>query len=252
MLGSYLLLKGDHTYVNMFGAGVESRLEWYPEYQVNLGPAQDPGGMPLTVDGYYDLSSQLYRRYFQNGLVLVNNSAASLVYQPSQVMQQVIINGWGGGVRDGDIDPATNTYTAGWLTSRLVSSVTVGPYSSVILINADAPIQLPPPPGPVPGGPILPFRVFQPSADAMAVAADLEAPSVVSRARSFNSDSGSGRSAFGKNNAIHPGPRLRSEVPASVTHGSPTRQLQTLRPALALWPGDCLLRSLRELASEAS
>lgn len=148
VLGSYLLLKGDHTYVNMFGAPVDTRLEWYPEYQVNLGAAQDPGGMPSTVDGYYDAGSGLYVRHFENGLVLLNNSGASLVYNPGQAMQQVIVQGWGGGVRPGDIDPATNRYVAGSLASQLTSSVTVGPYSSVILINPGQPLEGPPPPAP--------------------------------------------------------------------------------------------------------
>jgi hypothetical protein len=145
--GSYLLLKGDHTYVNMYGAVTDSRLMWYPEYQVNLGIAQDPGGMPLTVDGYYDPNSQLYVRYFQNGIVLLNNSATSLVFTPAQAMQQVIVSGYGGGVRPGDIDPASNSYVAGSLSSQMVNSVTVGPYSSVILIYAGDPIEVPPPGG---------------------------------------------------------------------------------------------------------
>jgi hypothetical protein len=142
--GSYLLLKGDHTYINMYGNPTATRLEWYPEYQVNLGAAQDPGGMPSTVDGYYDPASQLYIRHFQNGIVLLNSSASSLVYNPAQTMQQVLVNGWGGGVRPGDIDPATNSYVAGSLTSQLVSTVNVGPYSSVILINQGVPVQTPP------------------------------------------------------------------------------------------------------------
>jgi hypothetical protein len=133
--GTYLLLKGDHTYVNMYGAVTGSRLEWYPEYQVNLGAAQDPGGMPATVDGYLDPGSGLYRRFYQNGIVLVNNSGNSLAYNPGQVMQQMIVNGWGGGVRSGDINPNSNTYVGGSLSYQPVNSVTVAPFSSVILLN---------------------------------------------------------------------------------------------------------------------
>jgi hypothetical protein len=143
-LGSYLLLKGDHTYINMLGAPTSSGLEWYPEYQVNLGAPQDPGGMPTTVAGYYDPASGLYRRFFEHGIVLVNNTDTTQVYDPGQTMQQVIVNGWGGGVRNGDIDPATNSYVAGWLSSQLVSTVAVAPFSSVILINAGDPIDAPP------------------------------------------------------------------------------------------------------------
>lgn len=167
VFGSYLLLKGDHSYVNMYGGRVPSRLEWYPEYQVNLGAPQDPGGMPLTVDGYYDPASQLYRRYFQNGIVLLNNSNTPQVYNLGQVMQQVIVNGWGGGVRPGDIDPATNSYVAGWLSSQLVNTVTVGPYSSVILINQGIPIQAPPPGGGA--GTLPPFRIPESSGPSISI-----------------------------------------------------------------------------------
>jgi hypothetical protein len=139
--GSYLLLKGDHTYINMYAAGGGTSLMWYPEYQVNLGAAQDPGGMPTDVSGYYDPGSGLYVRHFENGIVLLNNSGTSRVYNPGQVMQQVLVNGWGGSVRPGDIDPATNTYVGGWLSSQLVSTATVAPYSSVILINQGTPID---------------------------------------------------------------------------------------------------------------
>jgi hypothetical protein len=146
-MGSYLLLKGDHTYINMLGAAVDSGLEWYPEYQVRLGAPQDPGGMPTTIAGYFDPSSQLYRRYFEHGLVLVNDTGAPQVYNLGQVMQQVIVSGWGGGVRPGDINPVTNQYIAGSLSSQLVTTVTVAPYSSVILINQGDPIQRPASPG---------------------------------------------------------------------------------------------------------
>jgi hypothetical protein len=154
-IGSYLLLKGDHTYINLYGLNVPSRLEWYPEYQVNLGAAQDPGGMPSTMGGYFDTASQLYVRHFEHGLVLLNNSAAIQVFDPGQDMQQLIVSGWGGGVRDGDIDPATNQYVGGSLSAQLVSTVAVAPYSSVILINAGDPIEVPPPPRPAPGGHIV-------------------------------------------------------------------------------------------------
>jgi hypothetical protein len=220
-LGSYLLLKGDHTYINIFGARVDSRLMWYPEYQVNLGPAQDPGGMPLTVDGYYDPVSQLYRRYFQNGLVLVNNSPTSLVYHPDKAMQQVIVNGWGGGVRDGDIDAATNSYTAGWLSSQLVSTVTVQPFSSVILINPGQPIEAVPPP---PGGRAL---LISPTLDAAIPAtSNLVTASAAFRSQVFNASGGSGSTLAGKSAPIDLG---GPGVPVSGATDEPARELLSRR-----------------------
>ena len=41
--GSYLLLKGDHTYINMSGAKLASNFQWYPEYQVNLARCKTRG-----------------------------------------------------------------------------------------------------------------------------------------------------------------------------------------------------------------
>jgi Hypothetical glycosyl hydrolase family 15 len=206
--GSYLLLKGDHTYINMYGAVTGTRLQWYPEYQVNLGAAQDPGGMPTTVDGYYDPGSQLYIRQFQNGLVLVNNSGRSLVYSPGQVMQQVIVNGWGGGVRPGDINPVTNTYIAGWLSSQLVNSVTVGPYSSVILINQGTPIQIPPPGGGGGDSAVPPFRSVAPvDLSTSAVTAGEQYPST-------DGDSGSTMSPMASS------PDLQAQMPGNAVSSS--------------------------------
>jgi hypothetical protein len=145
VFGTYLLIKGDHTYVNMVGGEAnDTRLNWYPEYLVNLGAAQDPNGMPQTVDGYLDPNSQLYVRQFQNGMVLLNNSNSTLQYTPAQAMQQVVVSGYGGGIRDGDIDADSNSFVSGSLSSQIVNTVTVAPYSSVILINQGQQIQLPP------------------------------------------------------------------------------------------------------------
>src|SRR5262249_61592383 len=64
-LGTYLLLKGDQTYLNIdYGGGVQ----YYPEYQLNLGaPATPP---PSSVSSY--LWNGVSPRGFQNGFVLVN------------------------------------------------------------------------------------------------------------------------------------------------------------------------------------
>jgi hypothetical protein len=41
VLGSYLLVKGAHTFINMW---VGAEPQWFPEYQVDLGPALTPAG----------------------------------------------------------------------------------------------------------------------------------------------------------------------------------------------------------------
>src|SRR5262249_19353850 len=67
-MGTYLLLKGDHTYINMFAqSGSPWGAMWYPEYDLNLGAPTDIASMPTNVSGYRDPSSGLYIRDFQNG-----------------------------------------------------------------------------------------------------------------------------------------------------------------------------------------
>jgi len=64
LLASYLLVKGSRTYVMYLAS---SPLEWYPEWDLDLGAAQTSA---VTLD---DLSwNGIYRRDFDKGTVLVN------------------------------------------------------------------------------------------------------------------------------------------------------------------------------------
>ncbi len=66
VLGSYLLIKGSHTFVNM---DIGSEPQWFPEYGVDLGPALTPP--PASIDALR-VAGGLYVRRYARGLVAVN------------------------------------------------------------------------------------------------------------------------------------------------------------------------------------
>ena len=105
-LGTYLLLKGDQTYLNIeYGGGVQ----YYPEYQLNLGTATTPP--PSDVSSY--LWNGVYRRDFQNGFVLVNPGSTTYTLNLGGNYQQVQGHG-GGTMTDAEID-ANGNYIGGSL-----------------------------------------------------------------------------------------------------------------------------------------
>jgi Hypothetical glycosyl hydrolase family 15 len=63
VLGSYLLIKGPHTFVNM---DIGSEPQWLPEYGVDLGRALTPA--PASIDALR-VSRGLYARRYAHGLV---------------------------------------------------------------------------------------------------------------------------------------------------------------------------------------
>jgi hypothetical protein len=125
-LGTYLLLKGDQTYLNIdHGGGVQ----YYPEYQLDLGTPTAPP--PSDVASY--LWNGVYRRDFQNGLVLVN--PGSTTYSPSLGGSYQEVQGHGGGtMTDAQLD-AHGNYTGGSLTYQTVSSVMLAGGSAAIFLN---------------------------------------------------------------------------------------------------------------------
>jgi hypothetical protein len=87
-LGSYLLIKGAHTYVN-FGEGI--RVTWFPEYDLDLGAALDPPGLRRDQGAFV--------RRFARGLVVVNPGDSKVVYALQRQMD-FYAPGPGGAVPD--------------------------------------------------------------------------------------------------------------------------------------------------------
>jgi hypothetical protein len=124
----YLLLKGDHTYVNIASSDGGGPY-YFPEYQLDLGPATTP--LPEDVSQY--LWNGVYRRDYANGVVLVNPNDNTFTLDLGGSYQVVIGTG-GGTLSDDQVDDLGN-YVGGLLSLLTVSSVTLAPGSAVILLN---------------------------------------------------------------------------------------------------------------------
>jgi Bacterial Ig-like domain (group 3)/Hypothetical glycosyl hydrolase family 15/Domain of unknown function (DUF4214)/SdrD B-like domain len=125
-LGTYLLLRGDATYLNIdYGGGVQ----YYPQYGLKLGTAVTP--LQSKVSGY--LWNGVYRRDFQNGFVLVNPGTTAYTLNLGGNYQ--LVQGTGGGtMTDADID-ANGNYIGASLTYQNVNSVTLQGGSAAIFLK---------------------------------------------------------------------------------------------------------------------
>jgi hypothetical protein len=126
-LGSYLLVKGDHTYLNI-EAGEEP--EWWPEYDIPVGT---PLETATAIDDLLDPVSGVYARRFSNGMVLVNptnpwDGTGLTIRVPLDATYYQAIPSGGGMVAE---DGTTNAH----LDYRPVTSVELGPYTAVFLLN---------------------------------------------------------------------------------------------------------------------
>lgn len=150
LLGTYLLLKGDHTYLNMMAPGGGVAAEWFPEYSLDLGPAVTP--LATNVAQYQ--WNGVYRRDFQKGIVLVNPGPNTVTVDLGQTYQSMTGNG-GGVLTDASLDAAGN-YVGGSLTATPVRQVTLAPGQAAILLYAA-------PAGGTPGAPSSPGQHPAPS-----------------------------------------------------------------------------------------
>jgi hypothetical protein len=125
-VGTYLLLKGNQSYLNIdYGGGVQ----YYPQYQLNLGAPTT--ATPGSVSSY--LWNGVYRRDFQNGFVLVNPGSTSYTLNLGGTFQQM--HGHGGGtMSDAQID-ANGNYTGGSLTYSSVNSVTMAGGTAAVFLK---------------------------------------------------------------------------------------------------------------------
>jgi hypothetical protein len=117
-LANYLLVRGDHGYLDYFATGP---LEWYPEWGLDLGAPVTTG---MTVSDL--LQGGVYRRDFAKGSALVNPSPSPVTVTLGATMQQVVPMG------GGPIDSAGDT--PGSITMTPVTSVTVPATGAAILL----------------------------------------------------------------------------------------------------------------------
>lgn len=124
-LGSYLLIKGSHSYLNIVEGGAP---EWYPEYDIPIGAPIQSAGSDIT--NLYDPASSVHRRAFDNGFVLVNaqdRSGTTLTINLGGTYYLTQTRG-GGPV------PVSGVPT-GEVTYQAVTRVSLPPYSAAVLFN---------------------------------------------------------------------------------------------------------------------
>jgi hypothetical protein len=118
-LANYLLIRGDRSYLDYFATGP---LEWYPEWDVDLGPPVTTGATvaDLAVSG-------AYQREFANGWAVVNPtaSAATLTFPASA---RLVMPEGGGAVDTTGAEPGSIGYGS-------AASVTLQPSTAAIVLK---------------------------------------------------------------------------------------------------------------------
>jgi hypothetical protein len=122
ILGSYLLVKGTHAYINLDADG--QVVQWFPEYSIDLGPATD--GLPASITADVDSASGAYVRHFQKGAVYVNPGSASETATLPSSEYQVVPSGGGAVPMDGS--------TPGTLTYNGVTQVSLAPDTAAVVL----------------------------------------------------------------------------------------------------------------------
>ena len=123
VLGSYLLVKGTHTFLNM---DVGQVAQWFPEYSVALGPALGPP--PASIDALR-VAGGLYVRRYAHGIVAVNPGAGSRALRPAGPMR--LVRPLGGGA----LDDGAGIHGWGLRLAPVRGSIAVPPHDGVVLLR---------------------------------------------------------------------------------------------------------------------
>ena len=129
-LGSYLLVKGDRTYLNI-DLGLDP--EWWPEYDIPIGsPTQSITSDITDLDPDGD---RIYRRNFDNGFVLVNPTSP---WDGTGITRTISLGGtcYLAATSGGGIVPGTGI-PGGTVSYGPVTSVTLQPYSAAVLFTSN-------------------------------------------------------------------------------------------------------------------
>jgi len=124
VLGSYLLVKGAHTFLNMW---IGAEPQWFPEYGVDLGPALSPPPSNITD---LRVAGGLYVRRYVQGEVVVNPGTAAASFTLSAPMR--LVHAVGGGALNASAD------TRGWglWLTPVSGAVTVPAHGGVVLLSS--------------------------------------------------------------------------------------------------------------------
>lgn len=129
VLANYLLVKGDHTYINL---ETSQDAEWFPEYDLLIGHPVSSAAVSVQE---LQNSSGLYARPYSGGLILINPDPSGAAITLSLENPMFLVTSTTGG---GDIPEDVNL--AGWgVQTAQVSTVTVEPGQAAILLNTVPP-----------------------------------------------------------------------------------------------------------------
>jgi len=131
LLGNFLLVKHDKSFINMLANGV-SQMHWWPEYDLDLG-APVSSDVPSNISDLL-VTGGLYARRFERGLVLVNGSSSSTpkTYTLGPDDPHMLVRPYGGGEVSSD-----GTWSGGIDLVDAGGSVTLGPWSAAILLQTE-------------------------------------------------------------------------------------------------------------------
>jgi hypothetical protein len=76
-------VKGNRTYLNL--AAIGETIEWFPEYQIDLGPPTDRLPKNNDISQYWNATWGVYVRHFAHGMVLVNSINAQDGIAPTPI-----------------------------------------------------------------------------------------------------------------------------------------------------------------------
>lgn len=129
VIGSYLLVKGERTFVNL---EVAEEPTWFPEYDLPTGPAADP--VPGAIDELRE--GDVYVRRYRDATVIVNPTGAEAAWVAPAGARLVRLVPEGGG-----LVPQDGILPASWGLRRQPVEVvlTLGPREAAIVVPEAAP-----------------------------------------------------------------------------------------------------------------
>ena len=144
LIGEYLMVKGDYTYLNMCMSG-QDQASWYPEYEIDLGAPTQTYTIPdelftRNVDNallnYQE--GDLFVRRFEKGMVILNpqSSTRSYTIPADKAYKMAVISG-GGTVPESGIENLS--YSLNWTD---VTGVRTIPAVSALILQFENPTVL--------------------------------------------------------------------------------------------------------------
>jgi len=122
-LGSYLLIKGTYTYLNL---DLGSDVNWYPEYTIPIGSPISP---VTNAESLENSTIGMYVRYYTEGIVFVN---------PGTTTQSASVNGYLATPSGGGYVPTTGILPVAWtVTYTEVTQITVASLTAAIVLYSN-------------------------------------------------------------------------------------------------------------------